>query len=530
MLNLLIKDFRIIFAKEKTLGARIVGALLSVLFIGAFVGIETFLFTAVLTKIKDYKNAPSAFTCLFLVIISVLMIADSIMKAQKLFFNKKDIEQLSTHPIENSMLISSKLIFLFLSHYATTFIFTYPIFISYGSIFNKPIMFYYSTLFYPVLSFFFEVGVALLLVYPVWILFQYLKKHILIEFVIAIAGIFGMSYLYSVVLTAFVDMVANNSITMIFTEDSISSLVSAMGYAVPMNYLIDAFLANKSSSFIPFVCISAVIFVIGATITIMMFQRMRNLSIASRVRVRSASLKVRSQTYALISKEISLITKNHDFIFSFSGLLVVQPFLLYLIIVAMSMIFTSGTFMYYVTLFPNFTSLICVFLVMMVSIIINSGATQYISTEAATIKNLKTIPITPGRQLLIKTAIPYVMSEASLIISLLVILISGVMTPLSTLFAFLLTTVVLFVFDVVSMMEELKIRHGKPRSTFVSSLYSYAMPIGYVVVALILSYLGVELTLIYLSGLAFFVLLGLPTTVRVLRRMGDWFMELETLY
>ena len=161
MLNLLIKDFKLIFTKEKTIGARIISAVISLLFIGVFVGIETFLFSEILSRIKDYKDAPQAFTCLFLLVISLLMIFNGVSKAQKLFFNKKDIEQLSAHPIENGMLISSKLVFLFFSHYATSIVFTLPIFISYGIMFEKTMIFYYFAAFYPVLSFIFEVGVAL---------------------------------------------------------------------------------------------------------------------------------------------------------------------------------------------------------------------------------------------------------------------------------------------------------------------------------------------------------------------------------
>jgi len=530
MLNLLIKDFKLIFTKEKTLGTRLVGAFISILFVGVFVGVETFLFSEILGRIKDYKDAPQAFTCLFLLVISLLIIASGISKAQKLFFNKKDIEQLSAHPIENGMLISSKLVFLFFSHYATSIIFTLPIFISYGLMFNKTMIFYYFALFYPVLSFVFEVGVALLLVYPVWIALQYLKKHILTEFILATVIIFGMSYLYSVILTAFVEMVANNNLTLMFTEESMASLIELVRKMKPMNYLIDAFLSSSATGVIPYLCISTFVFVVGITVTSLMFRRIRNISVSFKSRMRENTFKVYTQTRALINKEISLITKNHDFIFSFSGLLVVQPFLLYLIVVAMNTIFTSGIFLYYATLLPNFATLVSVFVVMMVSVIINSGATQYISTEARTIKNLKTIPVDPKKQILIKAAIPFVMSEASLLVSILVIAISGVLTPMTCLFSFILTTALLLVFDTVSMMEELNIRHGKPRSTFISSIFSYVMPFAYIVVALLLTSLGFGVTLIYIAGFVLFVLMGLPITVRVLRRMSDWFMELETLY
>ena len=87
-----------------------------------------------------------------------------------------DIEQLSTRPIGNTDIILSKLFFMFLTHYFTSLIFTYPIFVSYGIIGAKTIKFYYLGLFYPVITFFFIGGVALLLVYPFWLLKKYLHN------------------------------------------------------------------------------------------------------------------------------------------------------------------------------------------------------------------------------------------------------------------------------------------------------------------------------------------------------------------
>ena len=49
-----------------------------------------------------------------LFIVSLLMIVFAIIQAKKLFFNKLDMEQLTVHPVSNSQVITSKLIFLFL--------------------------------------------------------------------------------------------------------------------------------------------------------------------------------------------------------------------------------------------------------------------------------------------------------------------------------------------------------------------------------------------------------------------------------
>lgn len=268
---------------------------------------------------------------------------------------------------------------------------------------------------------------------------------------------------------------------------------------------------------------------LGLAITIYTFHRVRNVAVNIKPARGKKEHKPTTVNRALIKKELALITRNPDYIYSFSGLLIVQPFLLYLIVMAMNAIFSSGTFLYYTTLFPNFVSVVDVFLVMMVTVIINAGANQYISMEERTIKNLKTIPVSYKRQLFIKVMIPMSLSELSLIISDLVLLITGVFSPLTALFALLLSTALLIVFDFISLSEELKIRHGRPRSSVRSSLFSYLLPIAYVAVSIYLSYVGFELWKLYLAGVGVILVLGLPQIIIVARKMGDWFMELEAI-
>jgi hypothetical protein len=203
--------------------------------------------------------------------------------------------------------------------------------------------------------------------------------------------------------------------------------------------------------------------------------------------------------------------------------------LTYLIITAVNAVFTSGTFLYYATLFPNFVSIVDVFFVMMIAVIINSGANQYISMEERTIKNLKTIPVGYRKQIYIKLLIPFTLSEIFLLISLIVLYAFGVFTLLTAAFSLLLTTVFLFVFDFISLREELNIRHGKPRSTYMSSVFSYLLPIVYIAVSIYLSYTGLELSILYLVGTAIFAVIGVPVIVSVNRNMGKWFMELEAI-
>ena len=195
----------------------------------------------------------------------------------------------------------------------------------------------------------------------------------------------------------------------------------------------------------------------------------------------------------------------------------------------MNAIFESGTFRYYTFLFPNFVALIDVFLIIMVALIINSGANQYISMEERTIKNLKTIPIDYKKQLLIKMLIPYSLSSVFALISIIVLLIGKVIYPVTAIFSAILTLIVVLVFDIISLREELHIRHGKPRSSFLSSFFSYVMPFAYVALMMFLSFNGFSLVLMYSLGALLFVVMGLPQALSIWRHMKDWFMDLEAI-
>ena len=118
MLTLLVKDFKLMFAKDESAAKRALGILLRVLVLGIVVAVELFLFTAILDKIGHYSKAPRAFMVLFLLVVTAFMTVSSIFQAKKLFFNERDINQLSIHPITNSMQVLSKLVLLFLVHYA----------------------------------------------------------------------------------------------------------------------------------------------------------------------------------------------------------------------------------------------------------------------------------------------------------------------------------------------------------------------------------------------------------------------------
>ena len=200
------------FGNKQSASQRIISGIFSVLFFVAFIVIEVFLFRTILKTIKDIKYASTAFLTVFLLITTIFITIGNLFQAKRLFFDAKDIEQLSNRPVSNTQIILSKLLYLFLIHYATSLMFEYPLFVAYGLLANKMPMFYYLCLFYPVATFFFSMGVALLLVYPLWLFTKFIKRHFWLEMSVSLVLICGLTIVYSYVLDIFIKLVANNDL------------------------------------------------------------------------------------------------------------------------------------------------------------------------------------------------------------------------------------------------------------------------------------------------------------------------------
>lgn len=529
MLNLLLKDFKLMFGNKQSLSKQILSAFFYVVFLGIFVVVEVFLFQAILQTIGKIDGAQSAFLTVFLCITAVIITVSNLFNAKRLFFDDKDIEQLANRPVTSTQIIVSKMLYLFFIHYATSLLFEYPLLFAYGQMIGKSAIYYFSTVFYPFATFFFETGVALLLVYPLWLFTKFMKKHFLIEMGVSLLMIFGLAIAYSYVLDIFIKLVSKNGLAQLFSQSSIESLIKFERMAFPVNFLKAIFINKSRSSLFPLAFISTGVFGMGVSIAVYAYNHIRNISFATAVLTKKHAYKPVSVTKALIKKEFSLIAKNSDYIFSFTGLLIVQPVLLTFVIKSMNATLSAGTIQYFVALVPGLKDYVNILFVMLFTVVINQGANAYVTMEERTVKNMKTMPVSFKKQLFIKVAIPFLMSLISCFISVLALVITGTVSFKTAGFSFLVTVVLLFIFDIVSLLEELSIRHGKPRSTFFSSALSYVLPFAYAVSAILLSYMGLDTTITFFGGLAVIILIGAFPVFYVFKNAGKLFLGLEAI-
>ena len=526
MLNLVAKDFKLLFANKNSVKKNVASIFMSLLAFACLIGIEYVVFSLLLKKLQTYAQATMPFLTLFLSFVSIVMIFINMSRANKLFFDKIDIELLTKRPISNFQIVSSKIVFLFFSHYLTTLLLVYPLAIAYAGVIARPAIFYYQIFFYPALSFCFEAGMALILVYPFRAVVEFLKKHIVLQFCVAICVMAVGVYLYSEALTIFMNLVVNNDVGSIFTKSSIQALINLKQYLIPVNFFADIFFASRSGFLFPCICIVFGIFSIGATIVVFAFSYFRSATFSQKA-AKKKELKVVSVKRTLLKKELILLFKDSGNVFSFTGLLIIQPFLLYSVINSMNLVFSSGAFSYYMLALPELIPLVDVLLVMLFTIIINQGANEYIQAEKANVRLMKTIPVSPILQILFKVFVPFALSFFSLFVSVIVLTSTGTLGASTGIFTLILTTILLVIFDVVSLKEEMEIRNTKPRSTLLSSFYSYALPVLFFAVAVLCCSVGLSLQLAFLVGIAVLLLLGLPYFYKIKEKIMAKFLDLE---
>ena len=526
MLNLLKKDFHLFFPDYGYLRKKIASSLFIAIIMAMFIAIEVFVFSTILNKIKIYNNAAPAFFSIFLFVVVILLTIAAIVNASKLFFNEQDFHQMMIYPISNVKKIVTKLVFLFIFQYALNVAFAFPLFISYGIILNISSSFYFVMLIYPILSFLFEAGVAMLLVYPYKMISSFLKNHLLIQFIVMLILLAGGIYLYGNFLTLFMSLVSNNQMEQLFTTTFITWLTNLGNNLFPTNFLVHFFVSFDVGAFFIYLGIVIAIFALGLTLVSIFYTHFSQ-SIQKSRHGFQKEMHIYSPIISLIRKEIILLFKDSNYIFSSTGLLLVQPFLSYLICSAMSTVFMRGTFAYYIIMIPNFLPLVNISFLVLITIIINKGANQYITMEQNNIRLLKSLPIKPTTQLLIKVAIPFCLSFIFSLFSFLTLYLTGVIDGYTFLIGFVVNTILLFVVDVISLYEELKVHKNGSKNTLLSTIYSYLLILIFFVTSVVLSYFYIDTTIVFLVSILVLMVLTLPFLICIRSRATRLFNALE---
>ena len=229
----------------------------------------------------------------------------------------------------------------------------------------------------------------------------------------------------------------------------------------------------------------------------------------------------------LIKKELILLFRNSNNLFSFTGLLIVEPFLIYLVVKAINTIFTTGTMSYVFATIPNFLMILDIVIILLMSVIISSGANNFIQNEDKSLRIIKIIPINPLKQLLIKTMIPFIASSIFFFISYLILFITRTISYQPFLFGFIVNFISLGCIYLISLYEELKIKHNQQRNSLISNIYTYLIPVVITILGLITTYFKINIYLILTLILLISVILSLPFIIKMKSSLNNLFLDME---
>ena len=532
MLSLIAKDFKLLFQgsyKNK------LGKILSILFtviIGAIlIVIETYIFRAIFIKLKDIKDASLSYLSVFLFIVSTLLTVFAVVVSKKLFFNESDNTKLQSLPISNFKLVVSKLFFLFITMYFINLVFNLPLFITYGVIYRQFIGFYFKALIYPALLFFFQAGIALFLVYPYKLLSDILDKHFIVKIIVFLLIAFGLTILYSRVLEIFINIVVNNNANSLFTSETMEAIKFTARFMIPVNYLVEGLISKNFLFLLLSLAISLGVFTLGVILVSIFYNKfLQHVIYKKRSKnEKEIEFKTTKPVKALIKKELILLFRNSNLLVSFITLLMIQPLISYLIIQSINTVFLKGSLSYYLLAIPGIIPNLDITLMMLISLIIYQGANNYITNENKTIRLMKSIPITPIQQLVIKVGIPALLSASFLLISYIALAITKVLTVVTMLYAIILNLILLFATSLVNLYEELSLKRHQQKNTLLSTTYTYLLPIIFLTSAIYLAYIGVNQHLIFVIEVVFYSLMTLPFVIRLKSRTSEKFYTLEVI-
>ena len=111
--------------------------------------------------------------------------------------------------------------------------------------------------------------------------------------------------------------------------------------------------------------------------------------------------------------------------------------------------------------------------------------------------------------------------------TVLVLILTKTVGPWTALCMLLMTLLLLVTFTIVSMSEEMRASAAKPRSAFLSGLYSYLLPFAFFGAAFLGWFVMENIWLGYLVGGLLLLALSAPPVARFLYKIDDLFLDLE---
>lgn len=519
---------------SKTLWARLLSLLFYVLFVGLLIALECFIAVTLDKKIEAYSSYGSydfLVLCLFLTMVVGIFFA--MLKARSSLFNESDSRVTLPLPIPPSTEIMAKVVYIYAEAVLMELFIATPLLICYGASRHFIPYYYVFSILYPFIISVFIMGIALIFAIVYQQFYKLVKRSDIAQFVIASLLVIALCYLYKVILTLFLTALTDSAIGGVLSPKLVETIHDGLPCFLPVSYWLEAIILQERILSNVLISLGASFFSasLGIAITCLVFyHELRNGSKSFSKAKKEKKIVLDKPFKALLKKEMSLLFKDSTNIFSYSSLLIMCPFLTYAVISSLnSLIYSNLEF--YAAYFPELISGINLTLILLFVAVINSSSSLAMSREGKALKIVKSIPISSDKQLLAKLLIPTFFSFLSLLITIIVLLSSGVISApvfFSSLAIGALLVLFTNVFGLYCDMHDRSAKEIKMKLGIFNDLIPLLFPFVIFFLFFLLSiYLMCPSWALYLIAFCLSAALLVPIGIIVYRRYPKAFLEME---
>ena len=230
---------------------------------------------------------------------------------------------------------------------------------------------------------------------------------------------------------------------------------------------------------------------------------------------------------ALIKKEFSLLFKDSSYTFSYTALLIMAPFLSFVVISSLNSIIYQNL-RYFSIYFPDLVSGLNICLILLFASVINSGASQSITREGSALQIVKYIPVDPLKQVSAKLVLPVSLSSFSLLITLVVLLATNNIDYrvfLITLFAGIILLIVTTFNGLYFDMHDMS--PSETKLSFINTLVSFLFPFALLGIHFGISLTRIDTFYIYIIETLFSILVLVVSLIFPKTRWNKVFRAME---
>ena len=229
----------------------------------------------------------------------------------------------------------------------------------------------------------------------------------------------------------------------------------------------------------------------------------------------------------MIKKEFSLLFKDSSYTFSYTALLIMAPFLSFVVISSLNSIIYQNL-RYFSIYFPDLVSGLNICLILLFASVINSGASQSITREGSALQIVKYIPVDPLKQVSAKLVLPVSLSSFSLLITLVVLLATNNIDYrvfLITLFAGIILLIVTTFNGLYFDMHDMS--PSETKLSFINTLVSFLFPFALLGIHFGISLTRIDTFYIYIIETLFSILVLVVSLIFPKTRWNKVFRAME---